>query len=370
MHDEEEMTFSLDESPEMQVIFNTSTPVQQRRKLASQKSNGRHRRISSDNIQQTRISSKDNLRNLLENCNLPKCSNQASLTVGYRDKLPFTDGQSGLSLLHSDHCCLREEGKEMVKNPFYAGTWHGSTLPSGRLLAPRMGASIRPTADTPSLDGVRRFCMTRQTYDMHARTLPSISRTLLDAFHRRHCGYQYVAGRPRPTQSSSVSPSAGISNTCQLSSAHCQASVTENSNSVEFLPRMQGANEDSSVLPPVIAPSEQQSYSKACKQHLRAVSKNAFRSHLCHKLNSEGESDSCSSATNSTLSSPGNLRTGPAGNLKGATGGLGHTSHVSGHSHRSETSDYTASSSSLVSYVYIIEILYNVYLRKIVASLM
>ena len=260
-------SFRPDEVPEMQVMVNSLTPVLQRRRSAARRSNS-HTGASSSSSAAGTPCTEDQLHRLLASfaasaesperveVDLPEPRRQAGRSSAKakasREQTPDHRHESGAER------ASEVSGGSLFIKPKFARTWHGPVQAgSGRAAAPRMGVAMM-TSDAASL-----------TLGHSARaggpgggggvgspvhTMPVISRTLLDALHKRYCSYQYSSGGWSPLAAPLPPP------------APPAASLTLH-------------------LPPQLASAS------------------------LKKLNSEGESDTGSSAPTSTQSSPRTLHT-------------------------------------------------------------
>ena len=272
-------SFRPDEVPEMQVMVNSLTPVLQRRRSAARRSNS-HTGASSSSSAAGTPCTEDQLHRLLASfaasaesperveVDLPEPRRQAGRSSAKakasREQTPDHRHESGAVR------ASEVSGGSLFIKPKFARTWHGPVQAgSGRAAAPRMGVAMM-TSDAASLTlghGARAGGPGGGGgVGSHVHTMPVISRTLLDALHKRYCSYQYSSGGWSPHAAPLPPP------------APPAASLTLH-------------------LPPQLASAP------------------------LKKLNSEGESDTGSSAPTSTQSSPRTLHT--LGEDAGGGGGGG-----------------------------------------------
>ena len=273
-------SFRPDEVPEMQVMVNSLTPVLQRRRSAARRSNS-HTGASSSSSAAGTPCTEDQLHRLLASfaasaesperveVDLPEPRRQAGRSSAKakasRKQTPDHRHESGAER------ASEVSGGSLFIKPKFARTWHGPVQAgSGRAAAPRMGVAMM-TSDAASLTlghGARAGGPGGGGgVGSHVHTMPVISRTLLDALHKRYCSYQYSSGGWSPLAAPLPPP------------APPTASLTLH-------------------LPPQLASAP------------------------LKKLNSEGESDTGSSAPTSTQSSPRTLHTlGEDGGGGGGDGG-------------------------------------------------
>ncbi|XP_012946500.1 uncharacterized protein LOC106014037 [Aplysia californica] len=121
---------------------------------------------------------------------------------GNREKSPSDDAWKGLdlsSVIEEDSLSkeLETSKKSMFLSPKLAHTWHGVSDCAPTRTAPRMGVGVI-TGDTSRLfsshhgmQGTGPELPSAPPSRHVTRTLPVISRTLLDALHKRYCAHQY-----------------------------------------------------------------------------------------------------------------------------------------------------------------------------------
>ena len=273
-------SFRPDEVPEMQVMVNSLTPVLQRRRAAARRSNS-HTGASSSSSAAGTPCTEDQLQRLLASfaasaesperveVDLPEPKQQAGRSSAKakasREQAPDHRHEGGAGR------ASEISGGSLFIKPKFARTWHGPVQAgSGRAAAPRMGVAMM-TSDAASLTlghGARAGGAGGGGVGSHVHTMPVISRTLLDALHKRYCSYQYSSGGWSPLAAPLPPP------------APPAASLTLH-------------------LPPQLASAP------------------------LKKLNSEGESDTGSSAPTSTQSSPRTLHTLGEDAAGGGAGGDG-----------------------------------------------
>ncbi|KAL8559549.1 hypothetical protein ACOMHN_018712 [Nucella lapillus] len=189
----ENFSFLPEEVPEMQVMVNSLTPVLQRRKSA-RRSNSHTRASSSEDI----TSGCEDLQSMLASFTAPSPQQprpkHTHLPEDYNQGLsPASSKLSSQRPPVMDEASGDRTSTNLFIRPKYARTWHGP-MQTGtrRAAAPRMGVTMMnsdPSSLTLGPSGARG-----QGYSTHVHTLPVISRTLLDALHKRYCGYQYSSG--------------------------------------------------------------------------------------------------------------------------------------------------------------------------------
>ncbi|XP_070197545.1 serine-rich adhesin for platelets-like isoform X2 [Littorina saxatilis] len=217
--DRENFRFSVDEVPEMQVMVNSLTPVLQRRKAAARRSNS-HSGVAGGSSSNDNTPCSEDLQKLLaafvahaeeEQAKEEKEKSEAVKTQTTGDsevvirqtpgdqkrersaeKKTLSCKMPGESTA-ADPC--QDGGSGLFIKPKFARTWHGPVQAGGGRAAPRMGLAMM-TSDTAALTlghAVRGGGRGGQSGIVHVHTLPVISRTLLDAMHKRYCSYQYSA---------------------------------------------------------------------------------------------------------------------------------------------------------------------------------
>ncbi|CAL1531365.1 unnamed protein product, partial [Lymnaea stagnalis] len=114
------------------------------------------------------------------------------------DTIRILESKSGLDLnTRSGHDDLAEElennKSSLFLSPKLSHTWHGQSDNTRHRIAPRMGigqiiADAAKNVPRPIASSSERTTSRQQ---QHSYTLPVISRTLLDAMHKRYCSHQY-----------------------------------------------------------------------------------------------------------------------------------------------------------------------------------
>ncbi|KAK7496605.1 hypothetical protein BaRGS_00012257, partial [Batillaria attramentaria] len=165
----ENFSFHPDEVPEMQVMVNSLTPVLQRRKPAQ-------RSISHTGVHSTEDTKPD--WRLMQQILGDKGVQEVPVIVHNTQEHELNHISQGKNhplevLPGSDGGC----SSSLFVKPKFARTWHGPVHVAGVRAAPRMGTGM-VTTDTSTPSG-------------YVHTMPVISRTLLDALHKRYCSYQY-----------------------------------------------------------------------------------------------------------------------------------------------------------------------------------
>ena len=195
--------FLPDEVPEMQVMVNSLTPVLQRRRSAARRSNSHTGASSSGDS----TPCADDLQKLLasfaasDDRREGSAERQAEVDFRQHNQPDRSSAEAKVSsaqradLRNSD--ATSQGSSSLFIKPKFARTWHGPVQAgSGRAAAPRMGVAMM-TSDAASLalsHGARAGGQAGAAAHPHVHTTPVISRTLLDALHKRYCSYQYSGG--------------------------------------------------------------------------------------------------------------------------------------------------------------------------------
>ena len=189
---EQEHMFLSDNSPEMQVVVNSSTPV-----LVRRKSNLRHARKELTHINgahgamyQLQVDENQNFESdvIVDNKNLQHSHTKLAEKPNHRSGILKEKNSSNDHSVNSNSAHSSPK-QSIIISPEMSRTWHGT---SGTLLrpAPRMGLGMVNSESTPYFS-YKRFA----TFGSHSmaempgeigRGFPYISRSLLDAMHKRY----------------------------------------------------------------------------------------------------------------------------------------------------------------------------------------
>lgn len=197
--DENMQSLMADKSPEMQVVVNSSTPVLDRRRPFRRGNSIENGKKIAEASERSKFDPVQNVqcKTSIHQKMKPSCEN-------WPQKQPVE--QNGRSP-RTQPCHLMKKPVEesIIISPEMSRTWHGITGSGfSKPLAPKMGVGMVSSESAPhftllnrrnaSLANIGNGMMTMGQGQVH-RSLPHISKSLLDAMHKRYCSYQYSQQR-------------------------------------------------------------------------------------------------------------------------------------------------------------------------------
>ncbi|XP_046371993.2 rho GTPase-activating protein 7-like isoform X3 [Haliotis rufescens] len=197
--DENMQSLMADKSPEMQVVVNSSTPVLDRRRQFRRGNSIENGKKIAEASERSKVDPIQNVhcKTSINQKMKPSCEN-------WPQKQPVE--QNGRSpQTQPRHLMKKLVEESIIISPEMSRTWHGITGSGfSKPLAPKMGVGMVSSESAPhftllnrrnaSFANIGNGMMTMGQGQVH-RSLPHISKSLLDAMHKRYCSYQYSQQR-------------------------------------------------------------------------------------------------------------------------------------------------------------------------------